>query len=373
MKNIVICCDGTDNKLTVSENTNVLHFYSCLEKNEDQILYYNPGVGTIYTKSSLKAFKSILKKYDKAKAVSLTHNVIDAYKFLISNYVKGDKVFLIGFSRGAYTVRMLCGLLQMYGLLMKGNENHLNYLLEIYYLNEKEKWHIANKFKKRFSRDIDIEYLGIWDTVVSVGGIFRSYQSFPYSSSLENVNFIRHALAIDERRKHFKPTLVSKKHRDLKEVWFSGVHSDIGGGYKEEGLSKIALEWILYEAIEKGICIDSKNVNKYLYGQGDVQYGAPNYLENIHDSFKANRNWVLDLIPRKRARLIKNEDNDKVLEYYYDFDYGLLRKIESDSTLHASVLLKIEKDKDYNPINLQLDKLEDYPVEKWNKIKLKIK
>jgi len=218
-KNIVICCDGTDNKLTINQNTNVIHLYSCLQINENQVTYYHPGVGTIAPNGIRNWFarKWYLLK-DMVSASSIEDNVIDAYIFLMNNYEEGDKIFLFGFSRGAYTVRMLSGLIEMFGLMHKGNSGHLRYALEIYAKGDKM-FEIANAFKARFSRKIQIHFIGIWDTVVAAGGLISFYKSFPYSRSLDIAKTIRHAIAIDEKRKHYDYYEVSELHINCKEVF----------------------------------------------------------------------------------------------------------------------------------------------------------
>lgn len=346
-KNIIICCDGTDNKLTINENTNVIHLYSCLTINEKQIAYYSPGVGTIAPSGIRNWF---LRKWyvmrDLISASSLESNVMDAYIYLMNNYEPGDKIYFFGFSRGAYTVRMLSGLIQMFGLLHKGNQNHLRYALEIYSKGDKI-FAIANAFKKRFSRDIEIEFIGVWDTVVSAGGMISFYKSFPYSRSLGIVKCVRHAVSIDERRKHYDFYEVSEKHNDLKEVFFAGVHSDVGGSYPIEGLSKIALEWMLIEASNKGLILTKSNVNRYLYGVNS-NYQGPDYKQKIHNSatfeFK-----LFDLIPRLRF-----DRNSSFNQMKIDFRFLPLRKIPDGSYIHESVFKKNDE-ANYCPKNIFLD------------------
>lgn len=371
-KNIIICCDGTDNLLTVDENTNVLHLYSCLDKEANQLAYYNPGVGT-FPKSKKKSFWntfSILK--DKVVASSLDGIVLDAYAYLMNHYEDGDSIYFFGFSRGAYSVRMLCGMLDLYGLMDKGNENHLKYILDVYYMNDKDKFEIANKFKKRFSREVRVHFLGIWDTVVSVGGPFAAYSSFPNSRKLDVVDHVRHAVSIDERRKHFRLESIEKvnfyqKYKDevirsSYEVYFSGVHSDVGGGYSEEGLSKIALRWMIGEASEFGLKLDKKKVGRYVYGNDKrTKYQKPNYLMKIHNSLKEDNKWIYDLMPRRRwayDNKDKHKNSKKILYKYYDWAIAPRRFIPLTALFHESVILKMNHKEDghnYSPKNIKHD------------------
>lgn len=333
-KNIIICCDGTDNKLTIGKNTNVIHLYSCLVKNNVQMSYYHPGVGTI-APNTIKNNVSrwLYKLKDTISAGSLEDHVVNAYMYLMEHYEEGDKIYLFGFSRGAYTVRMLSGMIEMFGLLLKGNSGHLQYALEIY-TNGDKMFALANTFKSRFSRKVNIEFIGIWDTVVAMGGLINFYKSFPYSSSLGIAKTVRHALAIDERRKHFDYYKVSAAHKDCNEVFFAGVHSDVGGSYSVEGLSKVALEWMLGEASNQGLLLNKEKVDRYVYGK-DKKYQKPDYTNPIHNSMDL-KNWLSDFIPRLRYK--KGNWKDVKL----DFRLGPIRFIKDDAFIHESVYQKIE-------------------------------
>lgn len=352
MKNIVICCDGTDNKLSVDANTNVLHLYSCLKHNKEQVTYYHPGVGTIPKKKyRLQFMKTLSILHDQMSAGSIDGHVNNAYKFLMDNYEEGDKIFLFGFSRGAYTVRMLTGMLEMFGLLLKGNDGHLKYIQEIYAKKDEEEstenyFKTGNKFKKRFSRKITIDFLGIWDTVMAVGNPFSFYKQFPNSESPKIVKVIRHAIAIDERRKHYSVELIKPKgDTDLMEVYFAGVHSDVGGSYpdNESGLAKCALEWMLGEASTFGLMLIKDRVDRYL-GFNPKDYSFPNAQGSIHNSLTCLFK-VLDFMPRVRY--------DKTLKRpFFDWRLWPLRDLPKDAFLHSSVNERIKRDPNYRPKNL---------------------
>lgn len=346
-RNIIICCDGTDNMLTINENTNVLYIYSCLKKNDSQVTYYNPGVGTLVPETIKgKIWRWCYNKIDLASAKSLHNNVKNAYIFLMNNYEDGDKIFLFGFSRGAYTVRMLCGIINMYGLLYKGNENHLNYILEIYF-KLKEKFHVSNLFKSNFSRVITIEFLGVFDTVVSVGGIIKPERSFPYTRSLDNVKIVRHAISIDERRKQYHCQKIGKPspNSDFKEVYFAGVHSDIGGSYPEQGLSKITLEWMLGEASNSGLKLNIEKVKLLIDENEDKEL---NIKQPIHNSMTFW--WLLaEVIPRNALKFLNNKFVSKL-----DLSFNQPRKIPNDAKIHFSVFekLSLEGNESYSPKNI---------------------
>lgn len=363
-KNIVVCCDGTNNKLTINENTNVLHLYSCLIKDAQQITYYHPGVGTILPGTIGWIKKKYYKLLDAVSAISLENHVAAAYRFLMDHYEKGDKIYIFGFSRGAYVARMICGIIQLYGLLDKGNHHHLDYIFQEYYTGEDTDWKLANKFKSRFSKsNVNVEFLGIWDTVVSVGGLFKSYHNFPFTSKLKSVKIVRHAVSIDERRKHFKHEAISTDHPNGQEVYFAGVHSNIGGGYPEEGLSKISLEWMLGEASAVGLKLDSKKVDRYVLGIGKA-YQKKDYTMPVHDSLRDDNNWKLDFIPRLRNKFIKLGENDKTIKKsYYDWSFWSWRQIPEGANIHHSVFDKLAyktKSHHYAPENLLTRDLNTY-------------
>ncbi len=378
-KNIIICCDGTDNMLTTKENTNVLHIYSCLAKNQDQVAYYNPGVGTLDSKLRKNSFWGKIRRIkDKIIASSLDSIVIDAYEYLMHHYEEGDLIYMFGFSRGAYTVRMLCGMLDLYGLMDKGNENHLKYILHEYYINDENKWEIASKFKKRFSRPVSVHFLGIWDTVVSVGGPLTVYPTFPNSKKLAIVDHVRHAVSIDERRKHFRLESIDKMNhvetdkegkllKSSFEVYFTGVHSDVGGSYKEEGLSKISLKWMLGEATNLGLRVEKKKVARYVFGSDKrTTYQPPDLSIPIHVSYHDDFNWLLDWIPRKRSYVVKkSKKSPKILMTYFDWAIGPSRFIPLKSLFHESVKLKLnfkENNPIYTPKNLKFEILSEFTL-----------
>src|SRR5215510_15095800 len=138
-KNIVICCDGTGNEYG-DANSNVIKLYHVLklDNKQEQIAYYHPGVGTMGSKNALTATgKTWTRVRGLAFGYGLSENIADAYQFLIHNYQDGDRVYIFGFSRGAYTARALCGMLEMFGLLSSGNEGLIPYAVRLFKRNDK--------------------------------------------------------------------------------------------------------------------------------------------------------------------------------------------------------------------------------------------
>ena len=204
-KNIVICCDGTSNEFG-DHNSNVVKLYQLLRRNgTDQLAYYDPGVGTISSYQSLtrlgRKFKSLL---GLGFGLGLTKDIQDAYWFLMQNYDPGDRIFLFGFSRGAYTVRAIAAMLHKCGLLYDDNVNLLPEATRIFKTFGNAE--IAKSFKETFSRSCDVHFLGLWDTVTSVGRIWDPAR-LPCTSANSSVAIVRHAISIDERRAFFRQNL----------------------------------------------------------------------------------------------------------------------------------------------------------------------
>lgn len=271
-KNIVICCDGTGNQFG-EHNTNVIKTYAALDLGDSdrQIALYDPGVGTGNPRGASSKFRRTGAKLSGlALGTGLFQNVADAYRFLMTHFQPDDRVFVFGFSRGAYTARALAGMLYMVGLLQAGNESHISYALDLYRSRvpkDKAKrdkhFETADAFKSTFSRPCPIHFLGLWDTVKTVGlwdalKLFtRLGTALPWTYQTRGVEFGRHAIALDERRSRFRTNLWAEEigNSNLQQVWFPGVHSDIGGGYADSGLSDIALKWILTGAHHKGLIL----------------------------------------------------------------------------------------------------------------------
>ena len=319
-KNIVICCDGTGNEFG-NQNSNVIKLYHTLKLGplDGQVAYYHPGVGTMGSKNALTAAgKAWTRIRGLAFGYGISENIADAYQYLMRTFETGDKIFIFGFSRGAYTARALCGLIEMFGLLRPGNEGLIPYAIRLFKRNDKSllrKLHIfsvpsnkfwtAKGFKKTFCRDdCKPHFLGVWDTVSSVGRIldpFRAGGGLPYTYELGEVSAIRHAVSIDERRAFFRQNL-AKPGTDFKEVWFPGVHSDVGGSYPEaeSGLSKISLRWMLREAKAAGLEVDP-NLQAAILGESPF-YAKPQPNATMHNSMTIGW-WLGELLPKRGPRL----------------------------------------------------------------------
>jgi uncharacterized protein (DUF2235 family) len=325
-KNIVVCCDGTANEFA-KDRTNVIKLFYTLEKDSSlQIVYYHPGVGTMAPPGVVsKTGAFFARTAGLAFGYGLNHDIEKAYCFIARNFVAGDRLFLFGFSRGAYTVRALASLLYMYGVVPAGNEPLAPYAIRMMWtireLRKKagtssgraidEYFDLAREFKDTVSRPCKPYFVGVWDTVSSVGW-FTNPVSLPYTASNPEIQIGRHAVAIDERRAFFRTNLwrpAAKPDeagpKDLKQVWFPGVHCDVGGGYPEaeSGLSKIALQWMISEARAAGLITVDEKVSTVL-GARDQGFVAPNANGKMHESL--NKWWrPIEYVPKphwNRAR-----------------------------------------------------------------------
>src|ERR1017187_4746208 len=168
-RNIVLCLDGTNNKYA-AVNTNVVKLYAILDKKSDQLSYYQPGIGTFAPPGMWGNFKKkLITRLDLAIAWLLEDHVSDAYRFLMRYYEEGDCIFLFGFSRGAYTARVLAAMLYKVGLLSKGNEELVPFAWEMFTHKSSLDQEPCAGFRRTFAREVTVHFLGLWDTVSSVG------------------------------------------------------------------------------------------------------------------------------------------------------------------------------------------------------------
>jgi uncharacterized protein (DUF2235 family) len=228
MRNIVVCLDGTNNKYNAA-NTNVVKLYGLLDRTaDDQLAYYQPGIGTMLPVGVWGTVRRWLAaQLDLAIAFLLEDHVCAAYRFLMRYYQDGDRIFIFGFSRGAYEARVLAAMLFKTGLLGKGNEEMIPFAWEIFGRKYGDKTYLG--FRRTFSRTVQVHFLGLWDTVSSVGWAWNPTH-FQFTADNPAVRTVRHAMALDERRTYFVQNLWTSKTEpglDSRQVWFPGVHCDV--------------------------------------------------------------------------------------------------------------------------------------------------
>jgi uncharacterized protein (DUF2235 family) len=255
-KRIIICCDGTwDDADSTADCTNVVRIARAVKPVDArtspvilQIVYYHSGVG-----AGGDAFEHVV---GGAIGCGLSRNVRDGYAFVANNYCEGDEIFLFGFSRGAYTARSIAGLIGWAGLIHKGDMDDFHLLWEGYRCKDHPgQPDIRLRFPDRHEA-VPIKCIGVWDTVGALGipghlgeMFSRQFYQFHDTNLGPHVGNAFQALALDEHRKDFVPTLWTRSEnappgQKLLQVWFAGSHSNVGGGYHEHGLSDIALAWM---------------------------------------------------------------------------------------------------------------------------------
>jgi uncharacterized protein (DUF2235 family) len=355
-KNIVICCDGTGNEFGESKS-NVVKLYKMLVHDDSQVAYYHPGVGTMGARNALSGIsKWWTKVIGLAFGYGISDNIADAYLFLMRTFEPGDTLYLFGFSRGAYTARALCGMLRIIGLLREDNEGLIPYSIRML-KNRKIDFAVAADFKKTFCRECKPHFVGVWDTVSSVGWVYN-VAHFPGTKATRNpdLKIVRHAVSIDERRAFFRQNLVGEPHddqQDIKEIWFAGVHSDVGGSYleSESQLSKIALQWMVCEAELAGLRLDQGRKDDILGGK--PPYVAPDPLtKNQHESLNGAW-WIAELWPKMFSHPVPVPGQaDFKWKHRIRVNLGRTRTIPDGAHLHQSALDRIQGVADYKPKNL---------------------
>lgn len=339
MKRIAIFCDGTWNTPDETKDgilcqTNVVKMANALGETSDdgvpQILYYDPGVG-----SEGNIFKRL---FDGATGTGITKNILQAYNFVIKNYKPGDELFFIGFSRGAFTVRSLAGLIRNSGILKPEYAHQIDKAYSIYKSRRKEhqpKETEATLFRKTFAieQTTQIKFIGVWDTVGSLGNplylksLISQRNQFHDTSLSSKIEHAYQALAIDEKRKNFSATLWLQKpnilNQVLEQVWFAGVHSDVGGGYPDCGLSDISLEWMLEKAKKCNLKFEEINTNPDPFAQKHESYAGfykvfPKFLRPIGKKYHLNgsTNESISSSAIERYKKIESYRPENLVEYF---------------------------------------------------------
>ena len=253
MKRLIVFLDGTWNQPDDKKNATTVDklMRAICPFDQDgvaQVTFYDKGVGTGGPIDRLSG---------GAFGRGLDDNVKDGYRFLANNYVPGDEIYIFGFSRGAFTARSLAGFMGVCGLLDKRTMGRLNEAWELYRTPPEERSEEDKAGIRAISRyPVPIRCVGVWDTVGALGvplGVMSAWnrRKFKFHDTTIGSNIDRafHALAIDEQRGPFQPTLwqtpVPRNDQIVEQVWFAGVHSNIGGSYDDPGLSDIALAWMI--------------------------------------------------------------------------------------------------------------------------------
>jgi uncharacterized protein (DUF2235 family) len=337
MKRIAVFCDGTWNTPDKEQGgkycqTNVVKMANALcpvsHDGIKQLLYYDTGIGS--------QGGWIKRVFDGATGTGISEKILQAYRFIMNNYEPGDELFFFGFSRGAFTVRSLSGLIRNSGILKIENSDKISRAYDIYH-SRRPQYHPreieATLFRKTFAveESTQIKFIGVWDTVGALGNplflksILSRRNQFHDTDLSSRVSNAYQALAIDEKRKDFEATLWHQQagsgEQVLEQVWFAGVHSDVGGGYPENetGLSDISLQWVLEKA------------KKWNLNFEDIAM-KPNPMAKMHESYEG-----FYRLQKKLCRPMGFVDP---------------KKGKTDESLHPSVVERFKNNNNYRPRNL---------------------
>lgn len=270
-KRLVICCDGTWNTPDQVNGgkpapTNVVKTALAVAPmgadGQEQLAYYHRGLGTGRWE----------RMRGGAFGFGLSRDVRDCYRFLVDHFETGDELFFFGFSRGAYTARSTVGFVRNCGIL---RPEHADRVDEAYalYRSRKPGTHPrsveARLFRRSYSHETRIRFLGVWDTVGALGiplsglrmvNLINRRWQFHDTELSPIVDTACHALAIDERRGPFRPTLWTQANvaagQEREQVWFAGSHSDVGGGCPDPALAEIPLLWMANRARGRGLTFE---------------------------------------------------------------------------------------------------------------------
>jgi uncharacterized protein (DUF2235 family) len=279
-KKIIFCADGTWD--TPQSATNVEKLFNGLSKSATQVPFYDKGVGATGL--------PIEHLVGGAFGLGLFQKVKDGYSQIAQVYDAGDEIFLFGFSRGAYTARSLAGMIAVCGLPTKNFNQQLVETAFSAYRDKGNRQQLLASLGANALFDAQIKMVGVWDTVGSLGipgavfGVTDPLYGFLDTTLHPNVRNAYQALAIDEKRREFPPTLWTSAPVDgqvMEQVWFAGVHGDVGGGYPETGLSNITLSWILSKAVALGIEVAAAAAQMYLPLPVDPKAA----IDTIHESW----------------------------------------------------------------------------------------
>jgi uncharacterized protein (DUF2235 family) len=342
MKSIILCADGTWNTphgdSPSTTDTNVRKLYCALTNDPAQLKYYDSGVGTDGTPLDHLS--------GGAMGEGLFQKVQDCYQFLSNVYDPGDRIFLFGFSRGAYTARSTAGMIAGFGVPSINLDNRtVKRIFDAYREPDAaKKKALKEGLKTAYGMEgVTVQMVGVWDTVGSLGipGIFFNFLNQKKYGFLDTalhpcIAQAYHAVSIDERRAQFKPTLWENpdgtdrpNDSQVEQVWFPGVHCDVGGSYQKSQLSDITLSWMMHKAKENGLIFSPSDEAGYL------SIPAANALGQAHDEWK--------IVP-----------------------WGIPehRRVPAIAAMSNSVQIRLDRQADFRPENLSLQgpQLVGYPI-----------
>ena len=272
MKRLIVCCDGTWNtpdqqsggRWSATNVTKVALAITPRDSNGlEQRTFYHLGVGTSRGE----------RLSGGAFGVGLSRDVCETYRFLVHNFDPGDELFFFGFSRGAFTARSTAGFVRNCGILRRPEAHRIDDAYALYRSRGNTthpRGTEATLFRRTYSHETRINFIGVWDTVGALGiplnglrlfNLLNRRWQFHDTNLSTTVDAAFQALAIDEQRGPFRPAVWTPQpdappEQKLEQVWFTGVHCDVGGGYLQHQLSDIALLWMVDRATSCGVSFD---------------------------------------------------------------------------------------------------------------------
>lgn len=276
LKRIVLCADGTWNTphgpAATAHDTNVRKMYCALTEGEDQVRFYDSGVGT--------SGQPIDHLMGGAMGEGLFEKIQENYQYLADRWSPGDQIYLFGFSRGAYTVRSLGGMIAGFGVPTRNFDNQtVQRIFAAYRTTDPgRRKALKSELTSEYGlTDVTVRLIGVWDTVGALGipgflfSLFNERQYGFLDTALHPcVERACHAVSLDERRGQFQPTLWTmpdgsprRNDAQVKQVWFAGVHSDVGGGYEDSSLADITMAWMMRQAMECGLVFSDEAMARY--------------------------------------------------------------------------------------------------------------
>lgn len=333
-RKLVLCFDGTwnhpaDERIPVDQQveSNARRIFESVVVGKlvpDQLKFYDEGVGTRWYERLTGGLFGL----------GLDRNLLDGYRWLARHYNQGDRIYLFGYSRGAYTARSLVGMIHKCGLLVSASSKKLDHAYELYRSRTYSfDCREAQAFRARYSQPARIRFIGVFDTVGALGipldsfsGFNRSHYQFHDVEISDLVDEACHAVALDEHRKSFNAALWQPRaptDARLEQRWFVGCHSDVGGGVAERRLSDIPLRWMQVKAIEAGLVLDPNEMPRI----------DKNHFAKPCDSFRMFLGGAVALFTEPYLR--------PVGQTFYGHE-----------VLDDSVLLKLDEDEEYQPGNI---------------------
>ena len=284
-----MCCDGTGNIWGNGHDTNVVKIVRYLTKDDQQLLYYDPGVGSTDNFPPIGLGSKVAAYARRFIGLAFASGIYDdigaGYEFLVDNFREGDRICLFGFSRGAFTVRSIAGIVDEFGIVRPAAQALVPMLVRSYFLptagagsSGRTRTQLAADIQSNFCSPAGaattIHFLGVWDTVESVGvrGLHITTDTNVRQKSYQHV---RHAVALDEQRSKYSPRLYTSEgppvcpQQTFRQVWFTGCHSDIGGSYADADLSNLTLRWMIDEACDPAVGLRFQDEARSVQGNAD--------------------------------------------------------------------------------------------------------